>query len=40
MTVKKAIVLVNIGTPEELSVKGVRKYLGKFLMDKNVIDIP
>ncbi|MGH1468231.1 MAG: ferrochelatase [Bdellovibrionales bacterium] len=37
---KKAIVLVNIGTPEELSVKGVRKYLRKFLMDKNVIDIP
>jgi len=39
-TVDKAIVLVNIGTPEELSVKGVRKYLGQFLMDKNVIDIP
>ena len=38
--IKKAIVLVNIGTPEELSVKGVRKYLAQFLMDKNVIDIP
>ncbi|MEM8593302.1 MAG: ferrochelatase [Pseudomonadota bacterium] len=40
MRVDKAIVLVNIGTPEELSVKGVRKYLSKFLMDKNVVDIP
>lgn len=40
MSVDKAIVLVNIGTPEELSVRGVRKYLGQFLMDKNVIDIP
>jgi ferrochelatase len=37
---KKAIVLVNIGTPEDLSVKAVRNYLGQFLMDKNVIDIP
>ncbi len=37
---KKAIVLVNIGTPEVLSIKAVKKYLKKFLMDKNVIDLP
>ncbi len=37
---KKAIVLVNIGTPEGLNIKAVRKYLTNFLMDKNVIDIP
>lgn len=37
---KKAILLVNIGTPEELTVKAVRKFLSKFLMDKNVIDLP
>jgi len=36
----KAIVLVNIGTPEQLTVKGVRKFLAQFLMDKNVIDLP
>ncbi len=37
---KKAILLVNIGTPEALTVKGVRNFLDNFLMDKNVLDIP
>lgn len=40
MKPKKAILLVNIGTPESLTVKGVGNFLDKFLMDKNVIDIP
>lgn len=37
---KKAIVLVNIGTPNSPSKKDVRKYLRQFLNDKFVIDIP
>lgn len=37
---KRALVLVNIGTPNSLTVSDVRKYLRKFLMDPFVIDIP
>ncbi len=37
---KKALVYVNIGTPEDLSVKAVKRYLSYFLMDPYVIDIP
>ncbi|HPQ08409.1 MAG TPA: ferrochelatase [Bacteroidia bacterium] len=37
---KKAIILVNIGSPDEMNVSSTRKYLRKFLMDKRVIDIP
>lgn len=37
---KKALVFVNIGTPENNDVKSVGKYLKKFLMDKYVIDLP
>ncbi len=37
---KKGILLVNLGTPDDPSVKSVRKYLREFLMDKRVIDIP
>jgi len=37
---KKALVFVNIGTPEELSVEAVKRYLKLFLMDKYVIDLP
>lgn len=36
---KKALLFVNIGTPEELSEEAVKRYLKKFLMDKYVIDI-
>lgn len=35
----KAYLLINLGTPADLSVKAVRKYLREFLMDKYVIDI-
>ena len=37
---KKGLLLVNLGTPDDPSVKSVRKYLREFLMDKRVIDIP
>lgn len=37
---KKGILLVQLGTPDELSLKGVRRYLKTFLSDKRVVDIP
>src|SRR6201999_1642973 len=36
---KKAILLVNLGTPDSPETKDVRKYLDEFLMDPRVIDI-
>lgn len=36
---KKAILLVNLGTPDSPSVSDVRKYLTQFLNDARVIDI-
>lgn len=36
---KKAVLLVNLGTPDSPSVKDVRKYLYEFLNDPFVIDI-
>lgn len=36
----KAVLLVNIGSPDEWTVASTRKYLRKFLMDKRVIDVP
>ncbi|MES2003157.1 MAG: ferrochelatase [Bacteroidota bacterium] len=37
---KKAILLMNLGSPDSTEVKDVRKYLNEFLMDGRVIDIP
>jgi ferrochelatase len=37
---KQGVLLVNLGTPDSPSVADVRKYLGEFLMDERVIDIP
>jgi protoporphyrin/coproporphyrin ferrochelatase len=37
---KKAIVVVNLGTPDKPEVREVRKYLTQFLNDARVIDIP
>jgi ferrochelatase len=34
------ILLVNLGSPDSPSVKDVQRYLGQFLMDKHVIDVP
>lgn len=37
---KKALILVNVGTPDKPEVKYVRKYLSQFLNDRRVIDLP
>lgn len=36
----KAVLLVNLGSPDSPSVPDVRRYLGEFLMDGYVIDVP
>lgn len=37
---KTAIILVNLGTPDEPTPQGVRRYLREFLSDTRVIEIP
>lgn len=37
---RPGVLLVNVGTPDSTSVADVRAYLGEFLMDRRVIDIP
>jgi ferrochelatase len=37
---KKAVILVNVGTPEKAEVRQVRSYLSEFLNDRRVIDLP
>lgn len=39
-TVKRGIVLMNLGSPDSTDTKDVAKYLNEFLMDKRVIDSP
>lgn len=36
----KGILLVNLGSPDSPNPKDVKKYLGEFLMDERVIDLP
>ena len=36
----KGVLLVNLGSPDSTSTKDVKRYLGEFLMDERVIDIP
>lgn len=36
---KTAVLLVNVGTPDDPTVKSVRRYLSQFLNDRRVIDI-
>ncbi len=36
----KGVLLVNLGSPDSTAVKDVKRYLGEFLMDKRVIDLP
>ena len=38
--VKRGVLLMNIGTPDEATVGSVREYLREFLLDPDVIDIP
>jgi protoporphyrin/coproporphyrin ferrochelatase len=37
---RRATLLVNLGSPDSPAVADVRRYLGEFLMDARVIDIP
>lgn len=37
---KRAVVLMNLGSPDSTSVKDVKRYLDEFLMDERVIDKP
>jgi len=37
---KRGVLLINVGTPDEPTVKSVRTYLKEFLLDPDVIDIP
>jgi len=39
-TIKRGIVLMNLGSPDSTEVKDVKKYLDEFLMDERVIDYP
>ncbi len=37
---QKAVLLLNLGSPDSTEVADVREYLGEFLMDERVIDVP
>jgi protoporphyrin/coproporphyrin ferrochelatase len=37
---KTAVILANVGTPDEPTVPAVRRYLFQFLNDRRVIDLP
>ena len=37
---KTAVLLVNLGSPEKLSIKAIRQYLKEFLSDARIISIP
>lgn len=37
---KKAVLLINLGTPSDCDKKSVRRYLQEFLLDPRVIDLP
>lgn len=37
---KKGVLLVNLGSPDSPKPKDVKRYLGEFLMDERVIDVP
>ncbi len=36
----KGILLVNLGSPDSTTIKDLKRYLGEFLMDKKVLDMP
>lgn len=36
----KGVLLINLGSPDSTNVRDVKRYLGEFLMDERVIDIP
>ena len=40
LSMKRAVILMNLGSPDSTEVKDVRRYLNEFLMDERVIDKP
>lgn len=40
LSMNRAIVLMNLGSPDSTDVKDIKKYLNEFLMDEKVIDSP
>lgn len=40
MNKKKAILIVNLGSPEKLTVRAVRRFLRQFLSDPRVVNLP
>lgn len=40
MSMKRGVVLMNLGSPDSTAVKDVKRYLDEFLMDERVIDKP
>ncbi len=36
----KGVLLVNLGSPDSPNPSDVKRYLGEFLMDQRVIDLP
>lgn len=40
ITMKKGVLLINLGTPDTADTKDVRRYLAEFLSDSRVIDLP
>lgn len=39
-TCRKGVLLINLGTPDEPTIPAVRRYLGEFLADPEVIQLP
>lgn len=37
---KKTIIIINLGSPEDLSKRAIRAFLSAFLSDKRVVDLP
>jgi ferrochelatase len=40
MSPRIGVLLVNIGTPDAPTPAGVRRYLGEFLSDRRVVELP
>ncbi|MEY4769008.1 MAG: hypothetical protein RL637_1647, partial [Pseudomonadota bacterium] len=40
MTIKTAVLLVNLGSPDSTEVSAVRRFLRRFLSDKRVVNLP
>jgi len=40
LTARTGVLLVNLGTPDAPEPAAVRRYLGEFLSDRNVVDLP